>query len=281
MMNTLNPRVLLVEDDDTLLQTTRMVLEHGGFHVVAVSSVQAALEVIPLEAFDALLTDLHMPHEGDGLTVVSAMRHFNPKAVTLILSGFPEMNRAAAAILAQADGILVKPCGARNIIDSLWQRLKSGRVDSPTLVSVATILSEATETTIAEWLILVANNRNIVSVKMDDKDRSFHLPQLFKDLVTRLNYPLPLGTRALVSAAAAAHGKLRRKQGYTAAMLVEESRMLQVCIFQTLQNNLFRVYFSKVLESVMVIADEVDAQLAQAMTSYVSESNIDALPTIA
>jgi hypothetical protein len=57
--------------------------------------------------------------------------------------------------------------------------------------------------------------------------------------------------------------------------------MLQVSIFQTLQNNLFRVRFDTVLESVMAIADEVDSQLAQAMTAYVSESNADALPTVA
>jgi hypothetical protein len=85
-----------------------------------------------------------------------------------------------------------------------------------------------------------------------------------------------LGTHALVSASAHAHGLLRRKQGYSAAMLVEESRMLQVSIFQTLQNNLHHMDFSVLLVSVMAIADEVDSQLAQAMTSYISESTVEA-----
>jgi hypothetical protein len=44
-----------------------------------------------------------MPGAGDGLTVVSAMKHANPKAVTLLLSAFPEMTAAAAAILQQAN----------------------------------------------------------------------------------------------------------------------------------------------------------------------------------
>jgi hypothetical protein len=61
-------------------------------------------------------------------------------------------------------------------------------------------------------------------------------------------------------------------------MMVEESRMFQVSIFQTLQNNLNRVNFSFVLVGVMEIADEVDSQLAQAMTSYVAQSQVDALP---
>jgi hypothetical protein len=51
-------------------------------------------------------------------------------------------------------------------------------------------------------------------------------------------------------------------------MIVEESRVLQVSIFNTLQNNLARVDFSKVLLDVMTIADEVDSQLKQAMLSY-------------
>jgi hypothetical protein len=58
-------------------------------------------------------------------------------------------------------------------------------------------------------------------------------------------------------------------------MLVEESRMLQVSIFQTLQNNLQTVDFSLLLVDVMAIADEVDSQLAQAMTSYIAESNLN------
>ena len=44
---------------------------------------------------------------------------------------------------------------------------------------------------------------------------------------------------------------------------------------------LYRVNFSLLLMGVMAIADEVDSQLAQAMTAYVAETNVDALPNIA
>ena len=55
-------------------------------------------------------------------------------------------------------------------------------------------------------------------------------------------------------------------------MLVEESRMLQVSIFETLQRNLASIDFSILLNAVMTIADEVDSQLSQAMDSYIEES---------
>jgi hypothetical protein len=101
---------------------------------------------------------------------------------------------------------------------------------------------------------------------------------MFRDMVTRLREPLPLGTRALSSDAAHDHGCLRRDQGYTPAMMVEESRMLQVSIFQTLQLHLKDTEPSVLLLDVMAIADEVDLQLAQAMTSYIAEANRDSKP---
>jgi len=51
-------------------------------------------------------------------------------------------------------------------------------------------------------------------------------------------------------------------------MIVEESRILQVSIFQTLQNNLSVVDFSLLLIDVMTIADEVDSQLKQTIVSF-------------
>ena len=52
-------------------------------------------------------------------------------------------------------------------------------------------------------------------------------------------------------------------------MVVEESRILQVSLFNTLQNNVGRVDFSKVLLDVVTIADEVESQLKQSMLGYV------------
>ena len=67
---------------------------------------------------------------------------------------------------------------------------------------------------------------------------------------------------------------MRREQGYTVPMVVEESRILQISIFRTLQRNLRSVDFSKVLLDVVTIADEVDSQLKQALSSFVSPTVI-------
>jgi len=56
-------------------------------------------------------------------------------------------------------------------------------------------------------------------------------------------------------------------------MMIEESRILQVCIFATLQRNLDSIDFRVLLHQVMIIADEVDSQLRQAMECYMLESD--------
>ena len=273
------PRILLVDDDEAVLDTLTQVLQVNDFEVCSAPNVNQALALISSQTFDALISDLHMPQPGDGLTVVSAMRHANPKAITLICSAFPEMQQATTAILHQADEILVKPLRPDHLVQIIQERLKLGVNSTPLPVeSVADILERSAQSTIEEWLQSVRDEPEIIFVPLDDDARCAHLPQLFRELVYRLRNPVKLGTRAPASPAAAEHGLIRRQQGYSAAMLVEESRMLQVSIFQTLQDNLTRIDFSVLLVGVMAIADEVDSQLAQQMASYISESNSDVEP---
>lgn len=281
MIETAVPRVLVVDDDDSLREIMILILEDGGFEVESARDVNSALRLMGGQAFDVLISDLHMPSAGDGLTVVSAMRHSNPKTVTIIFSAYPEMKAAAAAIVDQTDDILVKPGAIGDLAGMIRERLAKGKGEPRVLSSVAAILEETCQETIENWLSRVRQDDQVITVRLDDAVRVAHLPQLMRDVVFRLRNPQPLGSRALLSPTAIQHGLARREQGYTAAMMVEESRMLQVSIFQTLQNNLDRINFSLILVGVMEIADEVDSQLAQAMTSYVAESKMDALPITA
>jgi hypothetical protein len=146
------------------------------------------------------------------------------------------------------------------------------------LYDVASVLERDADATIADWYSHVEDEASLVSIKLSRTDRCAHLPEMFRDLVYRLRNPLPLGSRAKVSEAAIQHGCLRREQGYNAAMMVEESRMLQVAIFNNLQQNLEDTQPGVLLLYIMAIADEVDSQLAQAMSSYISESARDERP---
>jgi CheY-like chemotaxis protein len=223
-----------------------------------------------------LLTDLHMPGAGDGLTVVSAMRHVSPTTVTILLSSFPEMEAAAHAIRSQTDDILFKPMEISALVEAITTRFSQGPGSSRIIETVATILERSAPQCIEEWFDQVQADSELMKVHLTREERCSHLPQVFRDLVGRLNASQPIGTKASFSAAAEFHGVNRRRQGYSGSMLVEESRILQVSIFNTLQKNLANINFSVLLYQIMTIADELDSQVRQAMDCYVVESAMDA-----
>jgi hypothetical protein len=163
-------------------------------------------------------------------------------------------------------------------MDTIKEPMTRNGIPTQVMDSVAAILERETESAIKEWLRRVSADENLSAIELDDKTRSSHLPQLFKELAHRLRYPLPLGTKGQPSKSAQEHGLTRRKQGYSAAMLVEESRMLEVSIFDTLNKNGQRLDSSVLLLDVMVIADEADLQLAEAMTSFIGDAKTGTKP---
>src|SRR6202140_3556494 len=119
----LSHKVLLVDDDDAIREMMTATLEHKGFGVVAAANVTEALKLITTESFDVLITDLHMPNPSDGFAVVTAMRHSQPDALTLLVSGYPDVKSAMDAILLEADDIIVKPFEAGKLAEMVHEKL--------------------------------------------------------------------------------------------------------------------------------------------------------------
>ena len=267
------PRVLVVEDDDSVRMMLQEGLHRDGFEVVVASNVRDALGLIATETFDVLLSDLHMPLAGDGFTLVSAMRHTHPAALTVVVSGYPALDEAMSAILSQADEIFTKPIRIGELKDLIRKRLAEPQTTKRAKPeAVASILEREIETTIQNWLDIVDQDAELTCIPLSRIERTGHLPKLLLDLIVRLR--LDSGLPAPISIAARNHGAMRLQQGYTATMVVEESRILQVSIFSTLQRNLGGVDFSRLLLDVVTIADEVDSQLKQAMYSFVTPTTL-------
>jgi hypothetical protein len=196
------------------------------------------------------------------------MRHRHPNAITLFFTGYPELKEAMDAILLQADEILVKPMPIPKIVALIRDRLAKRVTRRPTNTErVASILETDASLTVADWLSRVKHDSEVTRIALSDHERTGHLPKLLQELVHRLRKPRALGTKQ-TSEGAVQHGKVRHSQGYSVPMIIEESRMLQVSIFHTLQTNLNRVDFSLLLIDVMTIADEVDSQLKQTIVSF-------------
>ena len=143
-----------------------------------------------------------------------------------------------------------------------------GNTGASPMKSVADTLESELDVVIQEWLARVDKEPELTAVPLNFQERTGHLPQLLHDVIVRLR--LHDETKAPISQAAAHHGDLRSQQGYTVAMAVEESRLLQVSIFTTLHKSQSHLKFDTVLPAVVTIADEVDAQLKQQMLRFMA-----------
>ena len=181
-------RVLLVDDDGAVRAMMNQGLERKGFEVVAAGSVTEALKRIATESFDVLISDLHMPDPGDGFTVISAMRHSQPNAVTMLVSGYPDVQSAMAAIVLEADEIVVKPFEIARLTELVQERVvnrkATKRLDKE---RVGVMLRRCVGSIVEDWLARARQSSDLNRVPLSDEERTGHLPTLVEDLALRLS----------------------------------------------------------------------------------------------
>lgn len=281
-------RLLLVDDDESVLSGLSVILEAHEFEVTTASGVNEALKHITSSTFDVLLTDLHMPGAGDGLIVVGAMRHANPRAVTLVLSANPDMAKASTANLRMVDQVLLKPVKAGPIVEAIQRwledvdefplppRLEEEVPLRPQAVELVATLMERERASITQvWLMKMTEADNWVGVPLTVQQQAEDLPEMLNEIIYRLRYSQPLGSMTLFSMASLQHGARRRRQGFRSTVLVEEARALQVVLFQTILDNMGRIDLSPLPGTLMAIADEVNAQLLQSLSGYENEKPVE------
>jgi PAS domain S-box-containing protein len=103
-------RVLLADDEATVLRTLRLALEQLGHEVIACSDGAAAVEVYRerWHDIDVVVLDMMMPKLG-GKDAFLALRQINPGVRALIVSGYSETQEAREALHAGARGFIQKP----------------------------------------------------------------------------------------------------------------------------------------------------------------------------
>jgi len=255
-------RVLFVDDEAGIRETLKPILERHGYEVTTASTVPEALETLNHASFDVLLSDLNIGQPGDGFTVVSAMRRVQPRACTFILTGYPDFDTALQAIRSQVDDYLLKPMDVPTLIRVIQGRLENRRPSPPPkpLKRVSELIREALPEITRQWLALVKSHPELMSIRMPDKARIDHLPQLIDELARRVEVTSE-ETSAAAKGVAARHGKERARQGYTIPLIVIEMRLLQRVLSVVLQRNLIRMDLSTVIRDMMEIGESLHEQL--------------------
>ena len=114
------------------------------------------------------------------------MRHIHPKALTLLVSSYPDVKSAMDAILLEADEIIVKPFETRQLPDLVHDKLLTRQPVVPTPKErVAELLKQRTSQIVEDWLAKVKKIKELSHVSLGDEEHTGYLHKLIEDLIMR------------------------------------------------------------------------------------------------
>ena len=117
----MNARILLVDDEPSILMTLAAILQRNGFEVVTAVSAMQAKNKLAQGQFDLVITDLKMESDGAGFDVVKAALQQPYKPSTLLLTAYPVSKQEWSA--QGADGLLEKPTDMGLLLQTISQLL--------------------------------------------------------------------------------------------------------------------------------------------------------------
>lgn len=265
-------QVLFVDDDPAIRLTLPAILSGHGYEVTTKSSVPEALSIIASRQFAILISDLNIGHPGDGFAVVSAMRRTQPSCINFILTGYPAFETALQALRSHVDDYLVKAAHVEVTVAAIKAKLQYPQRDAAfALKQVATIVRENAVLIVSRVLEKMKAQAETESLSMSDEERIDHIPALLFSMAEQLESEQQDAVCARVVQAAARHGNLRHAQGYTIPMIVEDIRVIDEAVYETLQDHLISLDLSNLIPDLKRVNRFLECNLRESLRAYVSQ----------
>ena len=130
------PKVLVVDDEESVVVTIKAILQLDGYDVATTTSGAKARAMVREAEYDLVLTDLRL-EDGDGLDVLKAVRERYPETVTIMLTGYASLESAIQALRAGAYDYLVKPSEVEELRSTVARGLERRRLGQELRLRVA------------------------------------------------------------------------------------------------------------------------------------------------
>jgi signal transduction histidine kinase len=130
------PKVLVVDDEDSVVVTIKAILQLDGYAVATTTSGVTARQMVRDTEYDLVLTDLRL-EDGDGLDVLKAVRERYPETVTIMLTGYASLESAIQALRAGAYDYLVKPSEVEELRSTVARGLERRRLGQELRLRIA------------------------------------------------------------------------------------------------------------------------------------------------
>ena len=101
-------KVLIVDDEESVVQSIEGVLEDEGFRVAKARSGEEAIKVFQQEEPDVTLLDIWLP-EMDGIEVLKRLKWIAPECQVIMISGHATISTAMTAVKLGAFDFIEKP----------------------------------------------------------------------------------------------------------------------------------------------------------------------------
>ena len=259
-------RVLFVDDEPSIRLTLPPVLEQNGYDVRSAGSVAEALVEINSQAFDALLSDLNIGEEGDGFLVVSAMRHIQPKCITVILTGYPAFDTALQAIREQVDDYLVKPADVETLLKCLEDKFQNGRDEkSSGRKQLAVLLRENSAAILKSVLEGLKRDSRTQSILSDDAKLG-SLPDILNSVISAVESETAILSREQLIAAEE-HGAQRTRLGCFPSTIISDFDLLERHIYEAIEADLMSIGGSNMVAEVKRMQQVLNSLMKAAVTA--------------
>jgi len=120
-------RIMLVDDEEGFLFTTKKLLERKGIHVTTAASGQEALEKLVGESVHVVILDVKMPGM-DGVAVLKAVKSRYPLVQVVMLTGHGTVESALEGLRSGATDYLMKPIDIDELIAKAEEAFARGQI---------------------------------------------------------------------------------------------------------------------------------------------------------
>ncbi len=103
--------ILIVDDDELVLESLRLVLREAGYKVKSTSSPEKALAVLEKENVDLVITDLKMPTMS-GIELLERIKQRKPDCPVIMITAYATVETAVEAMKKGAIDYIMKPFSA-------------------------------------------------------------------------------------------------------------------------------------------------------------------------
>jgi signal transduction histidine kinase/ActR/RegA family two-component response regulator len=113
------PRLLLVDDEDSVRVTLGAVLEQKGYAVVTAATADDGQAHLQAQAFDVVIADLRLDGGRSGVEIISEALQRDLDMVTIVLTAYASTEAAVEALRGGATNFLPKPCNIQDLTDAI------------------------------------------------------------------------------------------------------------------------------------------------------------------